>query len=273
MADRLALDDLGDDAFVSRDPISVRHVFGGLLIGQSLRAAQLTVTAERPVHSLHASFVAAGTGGEPIRYEVERTRDGVSFATRRVVAGQGHGVVLVLTADFHRDESGVEYETPGADGVPGPEGLAPGRYATRWFESRDVPVDHPRAGAIPHARRSWFRPTTRVPADPLLHLQSLAYLTDHGPTRAARQPHADLAASARRMSVSLDHSIWFHRPVDINQWLLSELVPVATGRGRGLSLGTIRSADGTLLATVAQEVLLRTRRRGESSPEPSTDPS
>jgi acyl-CoA thioesterase II len=121
-----------------------------------------------------------------------------------------------------------------------------------------VPVD---AGEsrLPHARRSWFHPTAPIPGDPDLHLQALAYVSDHGPTRAAREPHAGLADDARRMSVSLDHSVWFHRPVDVNGWLLSELVPVATGRGRGLSLGTIRTVDGTLVATVAQEVLLRTR--------------
>ena len=90
-------------------------------------------------------------------------------------------------------------------------------------------------------------------------LQTLAYLSDHGPTRAARQPHASLDADANRMSVSLDHSVWFHRTVDMNQWLLSELIPVATGRGRGLSIGTFRTSDGTLVATIAQEVLLRSR--------------
>jgi hypothetical protein len=117
------------------------------------------------------------------------------------------------------------------------------------------------ADPVPFARRAWFRPTAPVPDDPLLHLQALAYLSDHGPTRAAREPHAHLADDARRMSVSLDHSVWFHRPIDVNQWLLSELVPVATGRGRGLSIGTLRTVDGTLVATVAQEVLLRERRR------------
>ncbi|MET0324606.1 MAG: acyl-CoA thioesterase domain-containing protein [Ilumatobacteraceae bacterium] len=259
MADRLALVETGDDGFVSRDPADDRRVFGGLLIGQALRAAQQTVTAERPAHSLHASFVDAGTGGEPIRYDVERTRDGSSFTTRRVVARQERGVVLVLTADFHHDEPGVEYEAPAPEGVPGPEGLEVGRYDSSWFEARDVPVGAGPGGAIPHARGSWFRPNAPVPDDPLLHIQALAYLSDHGPTRAAREPHAGLADDARRLSVSLDHSVWFHRPVDVNQWLLSQLVPVATGRGRGLSLGTIRTADGDLLATVAQEVLLRTR--------------
>lgn len=258
MADRLALDEHDTDRYVSRDPADGRRVFGGLLIGQAMRAAQLTAAAEQSAHAVHASFLVAGTGGEPIRYEVERTRDGASFGTRRVVARQQRGVVLVMTADFHRDEPGLEYEAPPTTGIPAPDGLRRGRYDSPWFESRDVPADAVE-NRIPHARRSWFRPNAPVPDDPLLHLQALAYMSDHGPTRAAREPHADLSDDARRMSVSLDHSVWFHRPVDVNDWLLSELVPVATGRGRGLSLGTIRARDGTLLATVAQEVLLRER--------------
>ncbi len=257
MADRLALDDLGADHFESRRPAEVRHVFGGLLIAQALRAAQLTVD-DRPAHSLHASFVLAGTGGEPIRYVVERTRDGTSFATRRVVASQERGVVLLLTADFHRDEEGHEYATPATQGIPGPDGLAVGRYDSAWFESRDVPVG-PTVGGPAHARYAWFRPVEPLPDDPDLHQQSLAYLTDHGNTRAAREPHAALADDAARQSVSLDHAVWFHRPVDVNGWLLSEVHPVATGRGRGLTLGSIRTAAGELVATTAQEVLLRSR--------------
>jgi acyl-CoA thioesterase II len=257
MPERLALDEVAPDTFQTRDTPAPGHVFGGLLIGQALRAAQLSVGDDKPAHSLHLSFALAGKGGEPIRYEVERTRDGASFATRRVVARQSRGIVIVLTADFHGDEPGAEYQTPATPGVPGPDGLPRGRYDNPYIESRDVPVvpDDP----VAHARRAWFHPTAPVPPDPLLHLQTLAYLSDHGPTRAARQPHGHLSDDARRMSVSLDHSVWFHRPVDVNQWLLSELVPVATGRGRGLSLGTLRTVDGTLVATVAQEVLLRER--------------
>jgi acyl-CoA thioesterase-2 len=257
MVDRLALDEVDTDRYITRETPAAGHVFGGLLVGQALRAAQLTVDDGKPAHSLHLSFALAGTGGEPIRYEVERTRDGSSFATRRVVARQDKGIVAVLTADFHADEPGVEFERPGTPGVPGPEGLEPGRYDNPYIESRDVPVAA--EDLVPFARRAWFRPTSTVPDDPLLHIQTLAYLSDHGPTRAAREPHAHLADDARRMSVSLDHSVWFHRPVDVNQWLLSELVPMATGRGRGLAIGTLRTADGTLVATLAQEVLLRQR--------------
>ncbi|MCB1001590.1 MAG: thioesterase family protein [Acidimicrobiales bacterium] len=255
MADRLALVPLPDepDVFASREPCDRGHVFGGLLIGQAARAAQLTA-GDRPMHSLHASFLVAGRGGEPLRIQVERTRDGSSFGTRRATVVQSRGPSLVLTADFHDTEDGLEYELPGDPDVPPPDDLPPGRYDNPWFMSRDVPVAE---GSM--VRRAWFRPHAPVPDDPLLHLQCVAYLSDHGPTRAAREPHAALDTDANRMSVSLDHSVWFHRPVDVNQWLLSELWPVATGRGRGLAMGAIRTADGALVASVAQEVLLRSR--------------
>lgn len=257
MADRLALVQHGRDLFVSRSPTDRRHVFGGLLLGQALRAAQLTVGG-KAAHSLHASFVVAGAEDRHVNYTVERTRDGASFATRRVVAAQDHGTVLVLTADFHADEPGDEYAAAGPTNVPPPDSVPRGRYDTRWFESRDVPAGSV-ADAPEQARLSWFRPTVAVPDEPLLHLQALAYLTDHGATRAAREPHAHLADDAKRMSVSLDHAVWFHAPVDVNRWLLSEVHPVATGRGRGLALGQIRTAGGELVATFAQEVLLRSR--------------
>src|SRR5256885_1558694 len=108
MVDRLSLGDRGDDIFASRHPADVQHVFGGRLFAQARRAAALTVVPGRPAHSLHASFVVAGMGGEGVEYHVERTRDGGSFSTRRVVARQSRGIVLVLTADFHADEAGVE---------------------------------------------------------------------------------------------------------------------------------------------------------------------
>src|SRR5215218_3833742 len=140
MQARLALDEIAPDVYETHETPAPGHVFGGLLVGQALRAAQLAVDDDRPAHSLHLSFALAGSGGEPIRYEVERTRDGSSFATRRVVARQSSGVVAVLTADFHHDEPGVEFERPPTPGIPGPDGLAPGRYDNPYIESRDVPV-------------------------------------------------------------------------------------------------------------------------------------
>lgn len=258
MAERLALAADGDDWYRSREPADARHVFGGWLIAQALRAAGATVEPDRHAIALHASFVVAGTPEEHVRYHVERTRDGASFTTRRVIASQDAGTVLVLTADFQRDEAGADYELPATPGVPGPDGLAAGRYDNPLIQSRDVPVDAVSAG-LPHTRRAWFRVRAPLPDEPDLHLQTVAYLSDFGATRAVREPHAHLADDASRRSVSLDHSVWFHRPVDASGWLLSELTPMASGRGRGLAVGTIRTEDGHLVATVAQEVMLRER--------------
>lgn len=258
LADALALTpaSTGSDCFEadSGGPPASR-TFGGLLVGQALAAAHRTVAAGRPAHALHASFVRPGTTDEPLRYDVERTNDGARFATRRVVAQQAHGVVLVLSADFQADESGPEYEREERTHLPGPDGLAVGRYTTRWFESRDVDPDRP--GAPAHARAAWFRARAPVGDDAPLHQHALAMLTDHGPTRAVRQPHLATLDVERRQSVSLDHSVWFHRPARVDGWLAYELVPIVTTGGRGFAIGTVRTPDGTLVASVAQEALLR----------------
>lgn len=265
LADRLAVDPASGPAsgvFVSRQPPDPQHVFGGLLVAQALRSAQMTVPDGRDAHSLHASFVRAGAGGQVIHYEVESTRDGASFSTRRVVARQATGgdrsddVVMVLTADFHRHEAGLEYETPATEGIPDPDELPLSRVQSRVFESRSVPPSSGTSG-LPHGTRSWFRPRVPLPDDPHLHQHALVYLSDHGPSRAAKAPHAARPRDSFARTVSLDHSVWLHRPVDVNGWLLFELAPVATGRGRGLSIGTVRTRDRVLVATVAQEVLLR----------------
>ena len=166
--------------------------------------------------------------------------------------------MLVLTADFQRDEPGADYKLPVVPGIPGPAGLAAGRYDNPMLESRDVPVDAV-TGGLPHTRRAWFRVRAPLPDEPDLHLQTVAYLSDFGATRAVREPHAHLADDAKRISVSLDHSVWFHRPVDASGWLLSEMTPIASGHGRGLAIGSVRTEDGRLVATIAQEALLRQR--------------
>ena len=186
-------------------------------------ARRCPATARRTRCTL--SFAVAGTGGEPIRYEVERTRDGsqLRHPARRRPPGSGASS-LVLTADFHARRARRRVRDAGDPrACPVPTACPSGATTTRASSRatcRSLDGDR-----LPHTRRAWFRPTAPVPDDPLLHLQALAYLSDHGPTRAAREPHAGLADDARRMSVSLDHSVWFHRPVDVNQWLLSELRP------------------------------------------------
>jgi acyl-CoA thioesterase-2 len=236
-----------------------RHTFGGLIVGQALKACHLTVADGLWPHSLHASFLQAPDPDVALDHSVERTRDGASFATRRGVVVQDGGVpVLVMTVSFQAAEDGPEYQVPAPAGdLPGPEALPPGRYDGPAFECRDLPVDAAAAGPARHARRMWFRARGPLPPEPALHLWGLAFASDHGPTRAVRQPHADHPGVEGRMSVSLDHSVWFHRPAAVDRWLLSELVPMSTGAARGLAVGTIHTADGVLVATIAQEALLR----------------
>lgn len=113
------------------------------------------------------------------------------------------------------------------------------------------------AGVAPHSRLAWFKSRHPLPEDPALHAQAVVYLTDHGATRAVRQPHVAHPGVEKRMSVSLDHSVWLHLPVRADGWLLTQFHPLATGAGRGLALGSVRDADGRLLASVTQEALLR----------------
>lgn len=254
LVDHLALGG-GGDTFVWEPRAGERRVFGGMLVAHSLAASQATVGADRRPHSLHASFLSAADGREALRYVVERTRDGSSFTTRRVTVHQDDRIVLVATTSFSVDEDGPLYQHPAPVGVPSPQQCDVGRYDGPYFESRDVP---PGAVTGPeHSRLAWFRSRHQLPDDPAVREQALAYVSDHGPTRAVRQPHLDHPGLEQRMSVSLDHTIWFHRPLRTDGWLLSALTPVVTGSGRGLAVGAIRSADGTVLATVAQEALLR----------------
>ncbi len=255
IATQLALELVGVDVFVGASELDEGRVFGGLMIAHALRAAHATVPDGRIAHSLQCAFVRAGRNDEPLRYEVERTHEGGSFSTRRVVVHQEGGVAFVLTARFQVPEDGPEYQPEAPPSGPAPEGLPVGRYDSPWFESRDVPPGI--AGRPPHARAAWFRCRTTLPDDPVMQQHALAFLSDHGPTRAARQPHLDDYDTERRMSVSLDHAVWFHRPARVEDWLLYELVPASTSGGRGLALGTVRTGGGDLVATVAQEVMLR----------------
>ena len=252
---RLELSDLGADVFEGA-PGPSRHLFGGQLVAQALRAATRTAPAVLEAHSVHAHFLLAGAGRDPVRYRVERTRDGGSFATRRVVADQGDEPLFLLTASFHRPEPGEEHQVEPATWASSPDGLPPGRYDSPEVDSRDVP-DVPVDADGSTRRAQWSRARGRLPEDPELHRAAVAWISDKGPTRAARQPHADHPGVEQRMSMSLDHSVWFHRPARADEWLLTELRAVSTSRARGLATGTIHDADGVLVASIAQEVVLR----------------
>jgi acyl-CoA thioesterase II len=265
MTDLLTLERMSTGSFVGAGQPEQGQIFGGRLVAQALSAAGATVR-DRPATSLHGNFVLAGDGSRAISYEVEQTRDGGSFSLRRVVATQEGRVLFVATACFQEAEPGVTYEVAGPAEVPGPDNLPPGRYDSPWFESRDVPEEWPYnkgqpngdGGFVsPHTRLAWFRSRLPIADDERLRTCAVSYLSDYGATRAVRQPHASHPRVEERMSVSLSHSVWFHAPARADEWLLSELHPVATGAGRGHTIGAIRTRDGRLVASMAQEALLR----------------
>jgi acyl-CoA thioesterase II len=278
--DLVALFDLtpaGDDRFTGHSPhTGWRRVFGGQVLAQALVAAERTVTGREP-HSLHAYFLLGGDPKAPILYEVERVRDGRSFTTRRVVARQRDAAIFVMTASFHATESGLDHAAPPPN-VPPPDACAdpykavdilegPARFRmkgmldTTWpieFRPTDLARYAPDAG--PETRQSfWMRIGERLPDDPALHRAALVYLSDMTLLDAALRPHALTIYDHRLQVASLDHAFWFHRPARADNWLLyAQDSPNASG-ATGLVRGLLYAEDGTLIASVAQEGLLRLR--------------
>ena len=244
----------GTDRYLGA-PGSDPHLFGGQVAAQALHAAIRTAPDGTVAHSLHAHFLVAGDGVEPVRYAVERTRDGRTFATRRVVATQEAGVVLVLTASFQRPEIGVEFQVPPPADAGEPDQARPGRYAGELVDSRDVPLR--RTVGPGHRRIQWWRVRGAMPDDPVAHQVALAWESDHGPSRAGRTPHGDHPHIERRRSTSLDHSVWFHRPTRVDEWHVTEIRPLSTSGGRALTVGTIHDRTGRHVASLTQELVLR----------------
>jgi acyl-CoA thioesterase II len=233
------------------------RVFGGQAVAQALRAAGLTIDQPRHVHSLHSYFIRAGLPGEPLHFEVSRTRDGRSFCTRHVTAGQEGKPIFEMIASFADPEPGEDWPPAGPLAVPGPEDLEPVRFPRLFGEDEPVdlrPVIPPVPGAFPISHPFWVRATMPVGADPAIHACVLAYLSDIAVVRAASAPGSWERYGIR---LSLDHSIWFHRPARADEWQLFSMSPVAHVGTRGLAQGSIRSRDGVLIASVAQEALLR----------------
>ena len=250
-------------------------VFGGQVLGQALSAASQTVPPERAAHSLHAYFLRPGDVSKPIVYDVDRIRDGSSFTTRRVVAIQAGRPIFNMSASFHISEPGFEHEEPMPD-VPAPEGLKTEQElalaagwpaalierlrAERPFEMRPVePIDplHPK----PHPPRwmNWLRTVGPLPDRPALHRCLAAYVSDHYLIGTALLPHAVSFMTPGMQMASLDHVMWFHQPLRVDDWLLHVMEsPVARG-GRGLARGRLYARSGALVASTAQEGLIRRR--------------
>ncbi|HEX2851064.1 MAG TPA: acyl-CoA thioesterase II [Acidimicrobiales bacterium] len=254
----LDLERIDRDLFRGANPTEGHgRVFGGQVASQALRAAAYTVEADHRVNSLHAYFLRPGRPAMPIVYSVDRIRDGKSFTTRRVVAIQDGEAIFNLDASFHKAEAGGEFQQQcGLDWVPPPDEV---RRDDHWGPHRQAidfrEVEPPRP---PSTRIQWVKADGTLPDDPVVHACVLAYASDSGPVGAARRPLRDGEDEWERfMSASLDHTMWFHRPVRADEWLLYDLQAVACSNARGLARGTFWTREGLLAISVCQEALIR----------------
>ena len=257
----------------SRD-IGSPQVFGGQVIGQALSAAQHTVEG-RVAHSLHGYFLRRGDVNAPIVYEVDRSRDGSSFSNRRVVAIQHGRPILNLAASFQNPEEGLEHHSEMPD-VPGPDGLKDlvdvardslehipskmRRFLTekRAFEFRHVePVNFESSEKMPPKKHVWIRAVDAVPDDQKLHQNLLTYVSDYELLGAATLPHGLSFKKDIVIMASLDHALWFHREVKVDDWLLYAMDSPNSSGARGLARGQFFTRDGVMVASTAQEGLMR----------------
>ena len=248
----------GPDTYVGESPrYEWGRIYGGLVVAQALRAAIDTVRQEHAVHSLHTYFILGGDLAEPVRYEVDRVRNGRSFTTRRVVARQSAGAILTLECSFQRAENGPDTQSAAMPaGVPDPATLAP--IWDAGIERCDFPRPKPEPGSMLWARFPGLD-------DPALQPCGLAYLSDLNAMDAITasgvpRPAAQQGWDEGWMGVSLDHAVWFHRPARSGDWLLFDFSGHGLIRTRGLATGLVFDRSGTHVATIAQEGLLRTKQ-------------
>ena len=257
--------------------IGTGRVFGGQVFAQALVAARRTVDGPREAHSVHGYFILPGDLKAPIVYFVDRLRDGSSFTTRRVTAIQHGRAIFNLSVSFHIVEPGVEHQEP-MPMVPAAEGLVTeldliNRMASRIPDTlrpvltQERPIDfRPVAPVDPFdpqprqpVRHMWFRTHGKLPDDPMLHQAVLAYASDHGLLGTALLSHGLSLWSPGLQLASLDHSLWMHRRFRVDEWLLYSMDSPVSAGARGFVRGSIFAVDGTLVASVAQEGLMRVR--------------
>ena len=273
----LDLESLDEDLFRGSHASSseMTRVFGGQVAAQALMAAYASVAQARRVHSLHAYFILGGDPSIPIIYDVDRIRDGGSFSTRRVSARQRGDVIFYMTASFHKQEEGYDHQDRMPD-VPAVDDSIPmvellktlnedvAEHWKREWSALDVRYvgdnrtdDDQTRENVPAVQRIWFRANGHLPDDPALNACVLTYITDLSLLGTALIPHGLLIGSPRIQPASLDHAVWFHRPVRADEWLLyDQTSPSATG-ARGFATANIYAQDGELVASVAQEGLIR----------------
>ncbi|MGW1345678.1 acyl-CoA thioesterase [Kribbella sp. NPDC002412] len=264
LVELLDLEKIDVDLFRGRQPqTSMQRVFGGQVLGQALAAASRTVEPERIVHSLHGYFLRGGDTSVPIIYRPEPTRDGGSFSSRRVVASQNGKPIFYMSASFQRPESGLDHQDPVPDDLVAPD-EAPtlaavlearsGRKAADW-DREWAALDVRLAGVT--GRQFWIRAAGKLPDDPALHACVLAYASDLTLLGASLLPHNIVIGDRRIQPASLDHALWFHRPFRADEWLLYDQASPSASGARGFATGRLFTEDGHLVASVAQEGLIR----------------
>ncbi len=252
-----------------------KRIFGGQVIGQCLVAAQRTVGEELQVHSLHCYFMRPGDPAVPITFEVDRIRDGRSFATRRVVAIQKEQAIFSLAASFHKEEGGYDHQMPMPE-TPMPEdlpseldvikrfpGVVPEKIVRNWAEERPVEMRFADFDAYFNKdersfhNRIWFKLKGEVEGDQQMQRAILAYVSDYTLLATSMLQHDTRFFHRRVMAASLDHSVWFHRPVKCDDWLLYYMDSPSASGARGFCRGSIYNQEGSLIASIAQEGLIR----------------
>jgi acyl-CoA thioesterase-2 len=280
LAALLRLEEAGDGLFRAAGRSSVyARTFGGAVLAQALLAAGRTVADDREVHSLHAYFLRPGDPEEPTDHRVERIRDGASYTTRRVTGTQRGRETLTLTASFQQPRDGFEHQVPALDApppedLPSPEDVLPGTegMVRQWLGRLALrhPFDFRFAGELPRlaagrgegappVQRFWFRCRDALPDEPLVQACAAAYATDMLLLSTAVAPHGTMIGTPGLETASLDHAVWFHRPVRVDDWLFFDQESSWAAGGRGLCSGRVFDRAGRLALTVAQEGMVRTR--------------
>jgi len=279
IADLLDLEEIDVNLFRGRQPdTSLQRVFGGQVAGQAMIAAARTTPSDYAIHSLHSYFLRPGDPAVPIVYDVESIREGRSFATRRVAARQHGRGIFFLTADFQRPEVGFDHQDPMPD-VPSPDDSMDvadvfrdraGRESSTWereWSALDVRYVDMSGAADPSRaaqNRLWIRIAGAMGDDPITQQAAFTYASDLTLLGSTLGPHGVHIGSPSIQPASLDHAIWFHRPFRADEWWLYDQYSPSASGGRGLALARVFTQDGRLVASVAQEGLIRIRRDPDS---------
>ena len=261
------------------EELGLPQVFGGQVVGQAMCAAQQTTNSDRHIHSFHSYFLRPGDSRQSIIYDVEILRDGRSLSARRVKAIQNGVPIFFMTASFQAAAEGFEHQTSmpeirGPEGLPNeqqlaaqlfdkiPEKLRPLMSAERPLEFRPVQLHNPLQGHISEpVRQVWIRANGKLPDNQTLHQYLLGYASDFNFLPVALQPHGKGFLEPEMQVATIDHSMWFHRPVNLNEWLLYSVNSPSASGSRGFVRGEFYSQEGQLLASAVQEGVIRVRNK------------